>query len=111
MYLEAMALIGANKPVNLVHIILNNEAHESVSGMPTVARALNLPAIARACGYPSAVSVDTPEGLDRALAMTKAGNQLTFIKAPRQISIMASLYWVTPFVGERAVYTPSGKAV
>ena len=80
MHLGAMALIGANKPANLVHIVLNNEAHESVGGMPTVAGRLDLPAIARACGYPSAVSVDSPEGLDRALETAKAAHQLSFIE-------------------------------
>ncbi|MDE6261538.1 MAG: phosphonopyruvate decarboxylase [Oscillospiraceae bacterium] len=80
MHLGAMALIGANKPVNLIHIVLNNEAHESVGGMPTVAGALDLPAIARACGYPGAVSVDSPEALDEALESAKMSNQLTFIE-------------------------------
>ena len=80
MHLGAMALIGANRPGNLVHIVLNNEAHESVGGMPTVAGRLDLPAIARACGYPSAVSVDSPEGLDRALEAAKAAHQLSFIE-------------------------------
>lgn len=80
MHLGAMALIGANKPANLIHIVLNNEAHESVGGMPTAAGSLDLPAIARACGYPSAVSVDSPEGLDQALGAAKAARQLAFIE-------------------------------
>ena len=72
--------IGANRPANLIHIVLNNEAHESVGGMPTVAGRLDLPAIARACGYPGAVSVDTAEELDRALTAAKAGHELAFIE-------------------------------
>ena len=80
MHMGAMALIGANKPANLIHIVLNNEAHESVGGMPTVAGSLNLPGIARACGYPEAVSVDSPEGLDEVLRSAKASHQLTFIE-------------------------------
>ena len=80
MHLGAMALIGANRPANLIHIVLNNEAHESVGGLPTVAGALDLPAIARACGYPGAVSVDSPEALDDALEAAKAANLLTFIE-------------------------------
>lgn len=80
MHLGAMALIGANKPANLVHIVLNNEAHESVGGMPTVAGALDFPAIAKACGYPGAVSGDSSEKLDRVLADAKNTHQLTFIE-------------------------------
>ncbi len=80
MHLGAMALIGANKPVNLVHIVLNNEAHESVGGMPTVAGKIDLPGIARSCGYPSVVSVKNLEGLAKALEEDKTRNQLSFIE-------------------------------
>ena len=80
MHMGAMALIGANRPGNLIHIVLNNEAHESVGGMPTVAGRLDLPAIARACGYPGAASVDTAEALDGALEAAKAGRELAFIE-------------------------------
>ena len=80
MHMGAMALIGANRPANLIHIVLNNEAHESVGGMPTVAGRLDLPSIARACGYPSATSADTAEELDQALAVAKARHELTFIE-------------------------------
>ena len=41
---------------------------------------LNLPAIAMACGYFSAASVDSPESLDQALAGTKNSQKLTFIE-------------------------------
>ena len=61
MHLGALALIGANRPANLIHIVLNNEAHESVGGMPTVAGKLDLPGIAKACGYPCALSADRSE--------------------------------------------------
>ena len=80
MHLGAMALIGANRPANLVHVVLNNEAHESVGGLPTVAGLLDLPALARACGYPKALSADNPEALERALEGTKASHELTFIE-------------------------------
>ena len=80
MHLGALALIGANRPANLIHIVLNNEAHESVGGMPTVAGKLDLPDIAKACGYPCALSADNPEGLKKALKTAREGKQLTFIE-------------------------------
>jgi len=80
MHLGAMAIIGANRPTNFIHIVLNNEAHESVGGLPTVAGSLDLPAIARACGYPGAVSVDSPDALDRILMATKTAHQLAFLE-------------------------------
>lgn len=80
MHLGAMAVIGTSRPANLVHIVLNNEAHESVGGLPTAAGRVDLCAIARACGYASALSVDSPEGLEGALAAAKAANCLTFLE-------------------------------
>lgn len=80
MHLGALAVIGAKGPCNMVHIVLNNEAHESVGGMPTVADKVDLCAIARACGYPNAVSVDTRPGLERALAEVRGAKELTFLE-------------------------------
>lgn len=38
MHMGSMAVMGANKPSNLIHIVINNGAHETVGGMPTVAK-------------------------------------------------------------------------
>lgn len=51
MHLGAMAIIGDLKPKNLLHVLLNNAAHESVGGQPTVAGGMDFRAIALACGY------------------------------------------------------------
>lgn len=91
MHMGAMALIGSNRPANLIHVVLNNEAHESVGGMPTVAGRLDLSGIARACGYPSAVSVDTAEALEEALQAAKAGGQLAFIEVKCALGARADL--------------------
>ena len=73
MHLGALAVIGSCRPKNLIHVVINNGAHESVGGMPTVAASLSLRDVARACGYPRAVCVSTREELDRELAAIKAG--------------------------------------
>lgn len=80
MHLGAMALLGANKPTNLVHIIINNGSHETVGGMPTVMNQADLVGIARACGYTRAVSVDNFEELDRELNTAKSRNELCLIE-------------------------------
>lgn len=80
MHMGAMAVIGANAPKNLVHVVINNEAHETVGGMPTVAGKLDLVGIAKACGYPSAVSVDSFEALDQVLAEAKHAKELFLIE-------------------------------
>lgn len=91
MHMGAMAVIGANKPDNLVHIVINNEAHETVGGMPTVAGKVDLVAIARACGYPYAVKVDSFEELDRELEAAKANSQLSFIEVKCSIGAREDL--------------------
>lgn len=80
MHMGAMAVIGANKPGNFIHIVINNGAHETVGGMPTVATELDLVAIAKACGYPCAVCVDDFAELDQELNNAKKRNQLSFIE-------------------------------
>lgn len=47
MHMGSMALIGTSRPDNFVHVVLNNEAHESVGGMPTAAGQIDLPGVAR----------------------------------------------------------------
>ncbi len=91
MHMGAMAVIGANAPENLVHIVINNSAHETVGGMPTVAGSMDIIAIAKACGYKSAVSVDSFEALDEALGIAKAANELSLIEVKCSIGARADL--------------------
>jgi phosphonopyruvate decarboxylase len=51
MHLGGMATIGTSECGDLLHIVLNNGAHDSVGGQPTVAQQISLTAIALACGY------------------------------------------------------------
>ncbi|MBO4853854.1 MAG: phosphonopyruvate decarboxylase [Oscillospiraceae bacterium] len=80
MHMGAMALMGANAPKNVVHIVINNSSHETVGGMPTVAGKVDLVQIARGCGYPHAVCVDSFPALDKALLDAKATEALSFIE-------------------------------
>lgn len=80
MHMGAMALLGTNSPSNMVHILINNEANETVGGMPTVASKIDFCGIARACGYLNTVNVGTYEELDRELNIAKKGSELSFIE-------------------------------
>jgi phosphonopyruvate decarboxylase len=51
MHMGAMPIIGCHHVTNLVHIVLNNQAHESVGGQPTIAGEIDLRQIALASGY------------------------------------------------------------
>lgn len=79
MHMGAMAVIGAYKPKNLVHIVIDNGAHETVGGMPTVAGKIDLKKIAEGCGYPKVVFADSEKDLDKALLAAKNANELTLI--------------------------------
>ena len=80
MHMGSMAVLGANAPKNMIHVIINNGAHETVGGMPTVASNIDLVAIAKACGYPNAACVDTFEALDAELEAAKKRNELSLIE-------------------------------
>ena len=81
MQMGGMATIGVRKPKNLVHFVLNNGAHDSVGGQPTVGLQIDLPAIAKACGYENVYAVASASELDRVLAEIKSGDKkLTFVE-------------------------------
>ena len=78
MHLGAMATIGHERPGNLVHVLFDNEAHESTGSQPTVSATADLGAVARACRYPHVLRVSTAAEL-RAALTRPAG--LTFVHA------------------------------
>lgn len=83
MHLGAMAVIGASAPINYIHVIVNNGAHESVGGQPTVADSINIGQIALGCGYKAAYTANNLEELDNILSSTasQAGPILIEVKA------------------------------
>ncbi|MEY8339337.1 phosphonopyruvate decarboxylase [Lachnospiraceae bacterium 62-35] len=91
MHMGSMAVLGANAPKNMVHIVINNGAHETVGGMPTVASKIDLAAIAKACGYPNVVCVDNFEDLDKELEVAKARNELSFVEVKCSIGARDNL--------------------
>lgn len=58
MHMGSLAIIGTMKPTNYIHIVLNNGAHDSVGGQPTIGLKINFPQIALSCGYKEAFSID-----------------------------------------------------
>ncbi len=56
MHMGSLAITGKSGLTNFTHIILNNGAHDSVGGQPTVGFDIDFVAIARACGYAAADS-------------------------------------------------------
>ena len=68
MHMGSMAIVANKAPKNYVHVVFNNGAHDSVGGQPTVGLKIDLPAVARAVGYKTAISVDKKEDLEKVLA-------------------------------------------
>jgi phosphonopyruvate decarboxylase len=63
MHLGALPIIGSIRPANLTHVLLNNAAHESVGGQPTVADRTDFRAIAMASGYTDYAVASTSQEL------------------------------------------------
>ncbi len=80
MQMGGMATIGTRNPSNMVHFVMNNGAHDSVGGQPTVGRQIDLCAIAAGCGYENVVKVETPEELDAVLHDDETKSKLTFVE-------------------------------
>ena len=91
MHMGSMAVMGANKPKNLIHVVINNGAHETVGGMPTVAGSIDLVKIALACGYANAVCVDNFDDLDKELEAAKNRNELSLIEVKCSIGAREDL--------------------
>ncbi|MBI0329813.1 phosphonopyruvate decarboxylase [Burkholderia plantarii] len=54
MRMGAFATLGAYGPGNLIHVLLDNGAHESTGGQSTVSPCVSFAGVAAACGYASA---------------------------------------------------------
>lgn len=85
MHMGSLGVIGACKPHNYVHIVLNNGVHETVGGIPNVVNSMNLGEIARAVGYRNTFSVSDEGKLKECLSMS------TTIKGPTFIEVKVNL--------------------
>lgn len=91
MHMGSMTCIGNYEPNNLVHIVINNEAHETVGGMPTNTKKLNLLEIAKACGYKSCYLAQNLDELNKVLEEVVKDRKLTFIEVKASIGARADL--------------------
>ena len=67
MHMGSLAMIGSSKLSNYIHVVINNEAHESVGGNPTVAGHIDFIELAHSIGYAHAFSVDEASELEQIL--------------------------------------------
>jgi phosphonopyruvate decarboxylase len=74
-----LATIGALKPGNFLHVVLDNEVNDSTGGQDSVSREIMLGAIALACGYKKVYSIDSLSELNKALSQRLGNNGPVFI--------------------------------
>ena len=91
MHMGAMGVIGQAKPSNLVHIVINNEAHESVGGFPTAGQNINLVNVAKACGYKNTAIISTDEKIEEDLKHIISRGGLTFVEIKSAIGSRSDL--------------------
>lgn len=58
MHMGALPFIAAKAPKNFCHIVINNQAHESVGAMPTGCQDTNFAELAKTAGYPAAYRLE-----------------------------------------------------
>ena len=71
MHLGAAPIIGKIHPVNLIHVVINNGAHETVGGMPVCSGSMNIAGLADAAGYAAILKADSEQSLRDALSLAK----------------------------------------
>ena len=81
MHMGALAVIGQSGQNNLIHIVFNNGAHDSVGGQPTVGLNIDIPQIAKACGYREVRSAAGPDEI------IKCMKQLQSVDGPTLLDV------------------------
>ncbi len=82
MKLGNMATIGGYLPKNMLHIILDNECHDSTGGQKTVSEVVDFTSVAAGCNYRHTYCAETAKSFTGALkdATVKDGPSLIHLK-------------------------------
>jgi phosphonopyruvate decarboxylase len=75
MRMGLFATVGAYGGDNLLHLLLDNAAHDSTGGQATVSASVGFAQIAAACGYASAADSDDLDAIDSWLAKDSADTE------------------------------------
>lgn len=80
MHLGHLAIVASRATGNFLHIAINNAAHDSVGGQPTVAGSIDLAAVALACGYDVLPTASDVAGIRATLASSLPGKNPRFLE-------------------------------
>ena len=67
MHMGSMAVLARTRCGNLIHIVFNNGAHESVGGMPVAYGETDFCELAKACGYDPCLKARDQDELEKAI--------------------------------------------
>ena len=67
MHMGSLSINGSNAPENFKHVVLNNGAHDSVGGQPTIGFEISIPEIANGCGYKDVYTASDASELENLL--------------------------------------------
>ncbi|MEE3466954.1 MAG: phosphonopyruvate decarboxylase [Eubacterium sp.] len=90
MHMGAMAVVGDINPKNLIHIVINNGAHETVGGQPTVAKDRNLAKVAADLGYARTHRAEDYDSLDKILTEITQNRSVVGSEVARMRSVDGS---------------------
>ncbi len=85
MKMGTLATIGFYRPPGLIHVVLDNEAHESTGGQGTCSPGIDFASIAAACSYRAVFRCDTGDSLVRVVEEAKS------LQGPVMIHVKISL--------------------
>lgn len=85
MHMGALPFLASNAGENFIHIVINNQAHESVGAMPTGCQEISIAKVAEACGYKKAKRISNPAQLK------ELADSLAVESGPCLYEIMVSL--------------------
>ena len=91
MHLGSMAVLAQRKPANVIHVVINNAAHETVGGMPVCEGELDVSAVARAVGYARVFRADSAESLADAVQAAMEARSLSLIEVMCSVGSRADL--------------------
>ena len=82
MHLGGLVIEARECARNMVHVLLNNGAHESVGGMPVAGGHTRFAPLAQAAGYEACFTAESAEGLEALMPLIRetAGKKRTFVE-------------------------------
>lgn len=91
MHMGAFAFIASQAPENFYHIIINNQAHESVGAMPTGCQQADFAKLSQAAGYIHAEKLESIDEVAQIACAVKTGRGPVMFEIPVSLDSRADL--------------------